>query len=64
MKKNNNYEHIIKRIENIRKKNNVNWMDILRISMKYSPRETMNVMKKIHHTDNKISKLFNKFKIK
>ena len=35
MKKKNkskNYLKIISQIENIRKKNNVNWMDILRIS--------------------------------
>ena len=43
MKKKNkskNYLEIISQIENIRKKNNINWMDILRIAFKYNPKAT------------------------
>ena len=53
-------EKIIDKIENIRKKNNVNWMNILRISFKYSPHTTAKVMSKIYSDDIKISKLVKK----
>ena len=52
------YLKIIDEIEKTRSKNNVNWMDILRLSIKNSPDETMKIMKKIDGKDNKISKLF------
>tara|TARA_B100000795_G_C22760654_1_gene423458 strand:+ start:1213 stop:1452 length:240 start_codon:yes stop_codon:yes gene_type:complete len=52
------YLKIIDEIEKTRSKNNVNWMDILRLSIKNSPDETMKIMKKIDSKDNKISKLF------
>ena len=32
------YLQVIKQIENIRKKNNVNWMNILRLAFKKSPK--------------------------
>ena len=61
MKKNSKYYlSVIKSIENIRKKNNVNWMNILRISFKYSPNQTARVMAKIYSDDIKISKLVKK----
>ena len=31
------YSRIINEIEKVRKKNNKNWMDILRVSFKYNP---------------------------
>jgi len=58
-----NYKKILKKIENVRKKNNVNWMSILRIALENSPKETLSVMKKIHQKDTQISKLFKKIKI-
>jgi len=65
MKKNifktdNKYLIIINKIENIRKKNNVNWMNILRIAFKYSPKATAKVMSKIYTDDQKISSLVKK----
>ena len=63
MKKKNkgkNYLKIISQIENIRKKNNVNWMNILRIAFKYSPKATVKVMSKIYLDDQKISFLVKK----
>ena len=65
MKKNKlkKYNLIIKEIEKIRKENNVNWMNILRISLQSSPKETLKVMKQINKADNKISKVFKKLKI-
>ena len=56
------YLKIIDRIEKTRSKNNFNWMNILRISLKNAPEETLKVMKKINIADTKILKLKNKFK--
>ncbi len=52
-----NYLKIIKKIETVRKKNNVNWMNILRIAFKHDPKKTAKVMAKIYTDDQKISKL-------
>ena len=59
MKKKNkkSYLNIINKIEKIRSKNNVNWMDILRLAFKYSPHETKKLMKKINQQDGRISNL-------
>jgi len=54
------YIKIISQIENIRKKNNVNWMNILRIAIKYNPKSTAQVMSKIYSDDKKISTLVKK----
>ena len=58
----NNFK-ILKKIENVRKKNNGNWMEIMRIALKYAPKETLKTMKKIHKKDSEISKLFKNIKI-
>ena len=60
MKKNtfkNKYIKIIDKIEKIRKKNNTNWMDILRVAYTYAPKKTARIMGKIYHDDTKISRL-------
>tara|TARA_A100000164_G_C21328653_1_gene505421 strand:+ start:263 stop:448 length:186 start_codon:yes stop_codon:yes gene_type:complete len=54
-----NYLKIIKKIENIRSKNNVNWMNILRLAFKLDPVQASKIMKKINYDDKKISKLLN-----
>jgi hypothetical protein len=51
---------IIDKIEKIRKKNNVNWMNILRLAFKKSPKEASILMQKIYQDDGKISKLVKK----
>ena len=53
-----NYKNIINKIENIRKQNNKNWMELLRLAIKYSPDKSKKVLKKINLNDQKISKLF------
>ena len=58
-----NYKIILKKIENVRKKNNVNWMTILKIALEHNPKQTLNVMKNILNKDSEISKLFKKIKI-
>tara|TARA_B100000242_G_scaffold248105_1_gene189083 strand:- start:134 stop:328 length:195 start_codon:yes stop_codon:yes gene_type:complete len=58
--RNNNYLKTIKQIEKIRSKNNVNWMNILRLAFKLDPESASKIMKKINYDDKKISKLLNK----
>jgi hypothetical protein len=53
-------QKIINQIENVRKKNNVNWMNLLRIAFKHAPKETSKVMKKINSCDKKVSSLVSK----
>ena len=55
-----NYNKIINQIQRIRSKNNVNWMDILRLAFKLDPNEAKKIMKKINYDDKKISNLLNK----
>jgi len=54
------YLMIIDDIEKIRTKNNVNWMDILRLAFKHAPDDAKELMKKIDHDDNRISELMKK----
>ncbi len=46
---------VVKNIENLRKKNNINWMNILRLALKHNPKETKKLLKKINTFDKKIS---------
>lgn len=48
---------IIDEIEKIRSKNNVNWMDILRVAFKHAPEDSRKIMAKINKDDNRISEL-------
>ena len=59
MKKKNTqyYLNIINKIEKVRSKNNVNWMDILRLAFVHAPKEAKKLMKKIDHEDTRISDL-------
>jgi len=54
------YLNVISNIENVRKNNNINWMNILRIAFKKSPEETSKVFKEIYTSDKKINKLTKK----
>ncbi len=56
------YLDIINKIEKVRSKNNVNWMDVLRLALKHAPDETIKLMKEINTKDKKISNLFNSIK--
>ncbi len=55
-----NYSSIINKIQNLRSKNNVNWMNILRLAFKLDPKNASKIMKKINYDDKKISNLLNK----
>ena len=54
---NNKYFKIINKIQKVRSKNNVNWMNILRLAFKNSPKEAQKLVSKINKQDNKISNL-------
>ena len=54
------YLKVINQIEKIRSKNNINWMNILRVAFKYSPSQSKKIVKKINLDDKRISKLFKK----
>ena len=56
------YLSIINKIEKVRSKNNVNWMDVLRIALVHAPNQTIRLMKNINKKDKKISDLFNSIK--
>lgn len=53
----NKYIQVINQIEKVRKKNNRNWMDLLRLAFTHAPKETAKIMKSIYSDDSKISKL-------
>lgn len=50
---------IINAIQSARSKNNKNWMDLLRLSLKFAPKEATKILKNINTQDKKISKLLN-----
>jgi hypothetical protein len=54
------YLEIIDEIEKLRSRNNVNWMDILRLAFREAPEEAKKMMKKIDHEDTRISDLVKK----
>ena len=54
------YSKVIDQIQKIRTKNNVNWMNILKLAFKLDPKAASKIMKKINYDDKKISSLLNK----
>ena len=61
--KNNKYRKSLKlvnQIQKIRSKNNVNWMNILKLAFKLDPANSSKIMKKINYDDKKISLLIKK----
>lgn len=58
-----NYKHylkIINSIEKTRKKNNKNWMDLMRLSFKYNSSESKKIVRGIFKEDKKINTLIKK----
>ena len=64
MKAKKNHENIFKKIEQLRSKNNKNWMDILRVAYGYNPKKTSIILSKILGKDQQLIKLANKLKYK
>ena len=54
------YLQIIDEVEKVRTKNNVNWMDVLRLAFKSDVEKAKILMKKINVEDDQISSLFKK----
>lgn len=52
-----NSKKIINKIQEIRSKNNVNWMDLLRIAIKKDPKNSTKVISNIYQSDSDISNL-------
>ena len=46
---------LIDRLEEIRTKNNKNWMDLVRLAYKYAPLESAKIMIRIVQNDEKIT---------
>lgn len=59
-KKTDHYLGIIDEIGKVRNRNNVNWMDVLRLAFRYAPDEARALMKKINREDEKVSSLLKK----
>ena len=55
-----NYNSIINKIQKIRSRNNVNWMDILKLAFRLDPKKASKIMQKINYDDKKISNLLKK----
>ena len=58
--KKNNTKILFKQIENTRKKNNSNWMDLLRIAYDNNPKETVKILKRILKKDEALIKIAKK----
>lgn len=56
----NKYIKVINQIEKVRKKNNKNWMDILRVAFLSDPKKTSKIFSRIYRDDKSISKLAKK----
>lgn len=54
------YHKIINQIEKIRGKNNVNWMNMLRLAFKHDPKGATKIISKIYSDDIRIGKLAKK----
>tara|TARA_B110000305_G_C18975214_1_gene419017 strand:- start:303 stop:473 length:171 start_codon:yes stop_codon:yes gene_type:complete len=53
---------VLTQIKKIRSKNNVNWMNILRLAFELDSKRASKIMSKINYDDKKISKLLNQLK--
>lgn len=51
---------IIDKIEEIRSKNNINWMNVMRLAFKYAPDEARDIVSKINSDDQRIGDLLKK----
>ena len=51
---------LINKIQNIRKKNNVNWMDVLRLAFKHDPKNAAKIMSNVYTDDQRVSSIVKK----
>lgn len=64
MKKKIDSNKLFKSIENIRKNNNKNWMDLLRLAYKNDPKNTIKILNNILTKDNQLIKIAKQLKKK
>ena len=64
MKKKINNNKLFKSIENIRKNNNKNWMNLLRLAYKNDPKNTIKILNNILTKDNQLIKIAKQLKKK
>ncbi len=62
MKKKFNSNKLFNKIENIRKNNNKNWMDLLRLAYKNDPKNTIKILNNILTKDNQLIKIAKQLK--
>ncbi len=63
MSKTKNYKQylkIINKVQKIRSKNNINWMNLLKLAFKTDPANASKIMRQINYDDKKISNLLKK----
>ena len=51
---------MVNKIQKIRSKNNKNWMDLLKLSLKLDPKKTSRILSAIYQFDQQISKIAKK----
>ena len=54
------YMSVIDEIENVRTKNNKNWMDLLRLAFRHAPKEAAEIVSEIYREDEAVSGLAKK----
>ena len=60
MKKKNRIDKVINKISNARKRNNLNWMKLLKLAIEDAPKRSKAILNQINKQDKKISELVNK----
>ncbi|MDB9731894.1 hypothetical protein OAA92_03360 [Candidatus Pelagibacter sp.] len=55
-----NYKKIIDQIQKVRSKNNINWMNILKLAFELDSKKASKIMKKINYDDKRIQDLLKK----
>ncbi len=58
--KKNKFDKIIDQIEKCRSKNNINWMNVLRLAYSKAPKQSIKIFSQIYREDKKISNLAKK----
>jgi hypothetical protein len=58
-----NYNKIINQIQKVRSKNNVNWMNLLKLAFELDPKKASEIMKKVNYDDKRVSDLVKKLSL-
>jgi hypothetical protein len=58
-----NYNKIINQIQKVRSKNNVNWMNLLKLAFELDPKKASEIMKKVNYDDKRASDLVKKLSL-